>query len=287
MIKKVSVVVPAYNEEGAVGEQLSEIQDVMKESGWEYEIIVINDGSTDKTLNEIKNYDVRIINFPKNRGYGASLKAGIKEAKYPYVCITDADGTYPSKSIPNLLAEIHNYDMVVGARISEKAQIPISRKPAKWFLRKLASYLAGQNIPDLNSGLRVMRKEIVQKYYHILPPGFSFTTTITLSMLCNDYQVCYQTIDYYQRKGTSKIRPTDAYHFLLLVLRTIVFFNPLKVFLPIGGLFFLLGLSKFIYDIFIGTLSETAIMGFLGAFIFWAIGLLSDQIARVGLGNGA
>lgn len=284
--RSVSIIIPAYNEENGVGKQISDLQEVMERSGWDYEIIVVNDGSTDGTLQEIEKHDVTVISFPQNRGYGASLKAGIARSKVENILITDADGTYPTEIIPDLLEKIEDYDMVVGARIGENVKIPWERKPAKWFLRKLSSYLAGQNIPDLNSGLRVMKKPIVERFLHILPSGFSFTTTITLSMLCNDYLVYYHPIEYAKRTGSSKIKPTDAYHFLFLILRTIIFFNPLKIFLPFGALFFLIGLFKFILiDISIGNFSETSMIGFLAAFIIWAIGLLSDQIARVGLGK--
>ena len=163
-------------------------------------------------------------------------------------------------------------------------QVPFSRRPAKWFLRKLAGYVAGQHIPDLNSGLRVMKKAIVERFSFILPSGFSFTTTITLSMLCNDYLVYYHPINYHKRVGRSKIRPVDAYHFLLLILRTIIFFNPLRVFLPLGAALFTVGIGKFVYDLFLDNLSETAVLGVLGAFIIWGMGLLSDQISRVGFG---
>lgn len=284
-LKSISVVIPAYNEEKAIGNQIEKVRAEMEKTRLNYELIVVDDGSTDSTLNEISQHDVKALHFPYNRGYGAALKAGISAAKSEYVLIIDADGTYPVEAIPEMLEKASEYDMVVGARIGMKVHIPWARKPAKWFLRKLASYLAEQEIPDLNSGMRIMKKKVVEKYFHILPSGFSFTTTITLALLCNDYLVCYHPIEYAPRVGDSKIRPVDAYHFLLLILRTIIFFNPLKIFLPFGAAFFLLGLGKFIYDLFIGNLSETAIMGFLGAFVFWAIGLLSDQIARVGLGH--
>ncbi|MDX1648481.1 MAG: glycosyltransferase family 2 protein, partial [Myxococcota bacterium] len=178
-------------------------------------------------------------------------------------------------------------DMVVGARVGENVAIPAVRRPAKWFLGRLASYLAGRPIPDLNSGLRAMRRDLVQRYEHILPSGFSFTTTITLAALCRDHLVRYETIDYHARLGDSKIRPRHAFDFLLLIVRTIVYFNPLKVFLPLGALFFAAGLAKGVYDVVIGNLSESAIFAFLAAGLVWAVGLLSDQISRVGMRPGA
>jgi len=284
MKNQVSIVIPAYNEEQGVSKQIMAIHEVMESSNWNYELILVDDGSTDSTIEEIKKHDVKIIRLPENRGYGAALKEGIFKAENDLIVITDADGTYPADAIPELLAKSNGYDMIVGARITNDAKLPWERRPAKWILRKLASYLAGYKIPDLNSGLRVMKKPVIERFFHILPSGFSFTTTITLCMLCNDYLVHYHPISYAERIGKSKIRPIDTYHFFLLILRTIILFNPLKIFLPFGTLFFLLGFAKLVFvDFPLRNVSETAVLGFLAAFIIWAIGLLSDQIARVGL----
>ena len=281
-VREISIVIPAYNEENAVAEQIAKIQQVMNGQGTAYEIIVVDDGSRDNTVQEASKSDVQVIQHIKNKGYGASLKTGIRAARYDYVAIIDADGTYPAEALPSMLEIGGAYDMVVGARIQPNAHIPTIRKPAKWFLRVLAGYLAGETIPDLNSGLRIMKKSVVEQFFYILPSGFSFTTTITLSMLCNDYMVQYIPIDYFKRIGKSKIRAVDAYHFFLLILRTIVYFNPLKVFLPVGAVFFLTGFGKLIYDLTKGNVSETAEIGLLGAFSLWGLGLLSDQIARMG-----
>jgi hypothetical protein len=161
--------------------------------------------------------------------------------------------------------------------------IPLERRPAKAFLRKLASYLSGMHIPDINSGLRLMRKDLIKRYEHLLPQGFSFTTTITLASTVNGHQVEYVPIDYLARLGESKIRPRHAYDFTLLILRTIVFFNPLKVFIPFGAMLFVAGTAKFIYDIYKDNLSESAVLGLLGALIVWAVGLLADQNSRVAM----
>ncbi len=282
----VSVVIPAFNEAGAIEESVRSVLSVMQNSGIDFELIVVDDGSTDRTGELSEAAGAQVLMLPENRGYGAALKAGIARAKHEIIVITDADGTYSAESIPVLLAELGEYDMVVGARIGENVAIPLVRRPAKWFLRRLASYLAGRAIPDLNSGLRVMRKSLVKRFEHLLPSGFSFTTTITLASLCSGALVRYSPIDYHERIGESKIRPVHAAEFLLLILRTIVYFNPLKVFLPAGGIFFLGGLVKFIYDVYIGNFSETALLGFLGAAILWAVGLLSDQISRISLRPG-
>jgi glycosyltransferase involved in cell wall biosynthesis len=282
----VSVVIPAFNEAGAIEESVRSVLSVMQNSGIDFELIVVDDGSSDQTGELSEAAGAQVLMLPENRGYGAALKAGIARAKHEIIVITDADGTYSAESIPVLLENLGEYDMVVGARIGENVAIPLIRRPAKWFLTRLASYLAGRAIPDLNSGLRVMRKSLVKRFEHLLPSGFSFTTTITLASLCSGALVRYSPIDYHERIGESKIRPSHAVEFLLLILRTIVYFNPLKVFLPMGGVFFLGGLVKFIYDIYIGNFSETALLGFLGAAILWAVGLLSDQMSRIGLRPG-
>jgi glycosyltransferase involved in cell wall biosynthesis len=280
--RQVSVVIPAFNEAAHVLDQVRAVQDVLRASGWEHEVIVVDDGSTDGTAEKAAQAPgVRVLRRRRNRGYGAALKLGIEAARYGWILITDADGTYPTAAIPTLLAQAEGSDMVVGARIGTSVSIPFARRPAKAFLRWLASYLAGQRLPDINSGLRLMRADLVRRYEHLLPSGFSFTTTITLAAACNDHIVEYVPIDYHARLGESKIRPRHAYDFALLILRTIVFFNPLKVFMPLGALLAAAGLAKLAYDILLDNLSESTLLGLLGALIVWAVGLLADQNARI------
>ncbi|HET6680161.1 MAG TPA: glycosyltransferase family 2 protein [Gemmatimonadaceae bacterium] len=279
--QSVSVVIPAFNEAAHVAEQIRAVQGVMDTLDWRYEIIVVDDGSADGTAEAAATTGARVLRRRPNRGYGASLKLGIRAAQYDWILITDADGTYPVEAIPRLLADADANSMVVGARTGASVQVPIERRPAKWFLRKLASYLAGQPLPDINSGLRLMRKSLVSRYEHLLPSGFSFTTTITLSAACNGHPVAYVPIDYHARLGESKIRPRHAYDFTILILRTIVFFNPLKVFIPLGGVLALAGGAKFVYDIYRDNLSESAVLALLGALVVWSVGLLADQNARM------
>lgn len=279
----VSVVIPAYNEAGHVADEVRSVVRVLEGEAWEYEILVVDDGSSDDTASEAARAGARVLRHPANMGYGAALKRGIDAAAHEWVLITDADGTYPAESIPGLLALADKHEMIVGARIGAEVHVPLSRRPAKWLLGRLASYLAGRELPDINSGLRLMRRRMVQRYLHILPSGFSFTTTITLAAACNDHPVTYVPINYRQRLGESKIRPRHAFDFTLLILRTIVFFNPLKVFIPLGGVLALGGLLKFCYDLTQGNLSESAVLGFLGALIVWAVGLLADQNARIAM----
>jgi glycosyltransferase involved in cell wall biosynthesis len=280
----VTVVIPAFNEEAGIASTLAELRGVLQGQGRPWEVVVVDDGSTDATAELARSEGADVVRLPQNRGYGAALKAGIARARFELVVITDADGTYPAAAIPALLEHAADYDMVVGARTGASVHVPAARRPAKWLLGRLASYLAGQAIPDLNSGLRVVRRRVVERYENLLPSGFSFTTTITLAVLVNDGLVRWHPIDYRPRLGASKIRPLHAFDFLMLILRTVVFFNPLKVFLPAGAVLFLIGFAKFVWDLFVGNFSETVVMGFLGAVVVWCVGLLSDQIARTGMG---
>ncbi|MEP7327227.1 MAG: glycosyltransferase family 2 protein [Gemmatimonadota bacterium] len=281
--RAVTVVIPAYNEAAHVAEQVRAVDRVMRTSGWTYEILVVDDGSADDTAEQAAGAGVRVLRRRRNRGYGAALKLGVGAAQYPWILITDADGTYPTEAIPQLLARGEVNSMVVGARTGETVKIPLVRRPAKAFLRWLASYLAGQHLPDINSGLRLMRKDLVRRYEHLLPDGFSFTTTITLAAACNAHPVEYIPINYLARLGQSKIRPRHAYDFTLLILRTIVFFNPLKVFMPLALAMTVGGLAKFAYDLTIDNLSESAVLLFLGALITFSLGLLADQNARMAI----
>ena len=278
-----SVVIPAFNEGPHVAAQVKAVLVALRESGWQHELIVVDDGSRDDTAQQASDAGARVLRQPRNLGYGAALKCGIARARHPWILITDADGTYPVAAIAGLLARASKNEMVVGARIGADVHIPMSRRPAKWCLTKLASHLSGVAIPDLNSGLRLMRKSLVQRYEHLLPQGFSFTTTITLACACNGHAMEFVAIDYLKRLGASKIRPRHAYDFLILILRTSILFNPLKVFLPLGGLLAVVGLAKFVYDCFLDNLSESAVLALLGALIVWAVGLLADQNSRMAL----
>ncbi|MFQ5689197.1 MAG: glycosyltransferase [Gemmatimonadota bacterium] len=281
--REVSVVIPAFNEAAHVADEVRAVRETLERTGWRYEVIVVDDGSGDGTARAAAATGVRVLRHARNMGYGAALKRGIEAARYGWILITDADGTYPADSISSLLDAAPENDMVVGARIGRRVKVPLIRRPAKWLLRRLASYLAGQRLPDLNSGLRLMRRSLVQRYVTLLPSGFSFTTTITLAAACNGHPVQYVPIDYRARLGDSKIRAWHAYEFTLLILRTIVFFNPLKVFIPVGGVLALAGTAKFIYDITLDNLSESAVLAYLAALIIWMVGLLADQNARIAM----
>lgn len=253
MTEPVTILIPAYNEANAIVPTIKKVQETLRMAGLQGEIVVVDDGSSDGTGTAVaQNADehVRLIQHPHNRGYGAALKTGIRRAQYNNIIITDADGTYPIDMIPTLAEELEKYDMVVGARTGQTVQIPRSRRPAKWALTWLANYLSGMEIPDLNSGLRGFKRDIVVGYFRMLPSGFSFTTSITLALLTNDYNVLYIPIDYFQRTGKSKIKPVrDTINFFSLVVRVVLMYRPLRVFVPLAAFFVLLSLIKVIYDI--------------------------------------
>jgi len=208
------------------------------------------------------------------------LKTGIMAASHNLILITDADGTYPVEYIPELVAGLETADMVVGARMGKNVAIPLVRRPAKWVLNKLANYVTGTRIPDLNSGMRAFRKNIARQYFAILPDQFSFTTTITLAMLCDNYAVRYIPVDYLPRQGKSKIVPWDAASFAVLILRTATMFRPFRVFLPIVGFCLAYGSIKMAIDMVRDpNISASALGAFMSALIVLLIGLLADGVA--------
>ena len=278
-----SLVLPVYNEEQGILATLDHLQKTLMASGCKYEIVAVNDGSTDGT-DEILSYcdDIRVIKHNKNRGYGAALKTGIRHAKYPLIVITDADGTYPNERIPELVALATQADMVVGSRTGAKVRYPLIRRIPKWFLIHFAEWVTMQHIPDLNSGLRVFRKSVVARFLNILPDTFSFTTTITVAMLTNNYVVHYEPIDFHHRLGKSKIKPIrDTLRFIQLILRTGVYFAPLRVFLPVATVFFIGFLITLSQDVFIRhDLTERTLILLVSSTQLGMFALLADMIDK-------
>ncbi|MFA9230336.1 MAG: glycosyltransferase family 2 protein [Microgenomates group bacterium] len=278
-----SVVIPAYNEEHAVLATVRDVQACLDPTGIEYEIIVIDDGSVDGTLAQAQSSGATVLANQTNLGYGATLKRGVRHASHEYVAIMDADGTYPARYLPQFLALCRDQDMIVGDRGAAMKNVPLIRRPAKFMLNKLASFLAERRLNDINSGLRVFRKSELIPFLPLLPQNFSFTTTITLCMSCNGKRMMYVPIDYGKRVGKSKIRAVDFINFIILVLRVIMLFNPLRIFIPLGLVLIGIGSTKLIYDIYMDNLSETTIFAFLAAIMIWSLGLIADMISRLHL----
>jgi glycosyltransferase involved in cell wall biosynthesis len=277
----VSIVIPAYNEEVAIGKVLGEVEGAMADSPQSWEIIVVDDGSTDRTAGAVRGDATRLLRHERNRGYGAALKTGIRHARYDTIVITDADGTYPNERIPELLSHLGEYDMVVGARTGEDVRVPLLRRPAKWALNQLANYLADMTIPDLNSGLRAMRRDVLLKFFNMLPAGFSFTTTITLAMLTSNYNVKYMPINYRQRLGQSKIKPVkDTLNFVVLIVRVILFFAPLRILGALGMVLLLAGSAKLLHDLWFYRfhVATSTIVILMTALQVIVLGLVADLI---------
>jgi glycosyltransferase involved in cell wall biosynthesis len=247
----VTVVLPVFNEVGHLEKEVQRTRDALDASDYTYEIIVIDDGSTDGSTELLQTIDgIRLFSFAQNRGSGSARKYGTLAARGRYVVWTDTDMTYPNDDIPELVDQIEGFDQVVGARRTEEGTVKLLRKPAKWFIRKLASYLTGVKIPDLNSGLRAMRTDVARQFVHLLPRGFSCVTTITMAFLSNGYSVKYVPIDYAKRAGESKFHWwADTRRYLMQVVRMVLSWNPLKILMPPAVILGLIGVGKVVFDI--------------------------------------
>jgi glycosyltransferase involved in cell wall biosynthesis len=285
----ISVVVPCFNESDAIRSIVSGLETVVREIGGE--IVVVDDGSTDGTteiLDKIASDGsaddsiVRVIHHRRNLGYGAAIKSGVRRARYQWIVITDADGTYPNDRIGDLVSEAANADMVVGARTQGDGGQPLLRRMAKAVLRAHCSWLVGEPIPDMNSGLRIFRKSVFEKFAKILPDGFSLTTTITVAMMRSRYRVVFLPIRYSERVGRSKIRPLrDTLGFLQLIARTGMYFAPLRVLLPLATLLMLGFVGSVSYDLFVlHNLTDKTILLFLFTVNTVLFGMLADMIDK-------
>ena len=289
---KASIVIPCYNERDAIRSTLEEIfHKLDKSQEADVDVIVVNDGSSDgseQVLNSIQqefgSYPLTIVHHKRNHGYGASLKTGIRKSQSEYICITDADGTYPNNRILELIniTREKELDMLVGARVGADVSYSKIRSIPKMILVPWVSFLCGSDVPDMNSGLRVFRRELALEFLKLLPDGFSFTTTITICLLRNKYMVEYLPISYTRRIGKSHIKPIkDTLRFTQLILRTGMYFAPLRLLSPLFiGLAILFVLSG-IYDIAIlSNLTEkTLLFGFTSLNIFM-FALLADMIDK-------
>ena len=285
-ISKFSLILPIYNEEKIIEKSIDQILKLQSDNNYLFEIIIVNDGSSDTTHEILKKFkqndNLKIIDHSKNYGYGRALKTGISQSTYETIFITDIDGTYPNDRIVEFFLEFssNNFDMLVGSRSLMNSGIPLIRKPPKYLINKLANYLVRFKIPDLNSGFRIFKKSLYQQYQHLLPDGFSFTSTITLAFLSELKKVEYKSINYEKRVGKSKIHPIkDTFNFVILILRVMIYFNPLRIFVPLSLITFFIGFVLLIYRILEGGqfLAATIILLFL-SMNFMLLGLLADLI---------
>lgn len=255
----VTIVLPCFNEGEHVLREIDRITASMNASEFTYELLCIDDASTDNTLEVLNDAatryaNIRVMPFRRNGGSGTARRIGTQQAYGEIVVWTDADMTYENERIPDLvriLRDDDSYDQVVGARTTEEGTHKWARVPAKWLIRKIAERLSNQKIPDLNSGLRAFRREVSLPYLRLLPPGFSCVTTITLAFLSNQHDIKYVPTSYAKRAGESKFHfVRDAYRYILQVLRMVMYFDPLKVMMPPALWLFVIGIVKGIIDVF-------------------------------------
>jgi len=286
-----TVVLPCFNEQDHVLKELERITAALDSSRLSYEILAIDDASTDGTLAVLREAaermpHVQVLAFRRNGGSGTARRIGTLRARGEIVVWTDADMTYPNERIPELVELLladPSYDQVVGARTSEEGTHKWLRVPAKWLIRKIAERLSNQKIPDLNSGLRAFRRSVALPYLRLLPNGFSCVTTITLAFLQNQHDVHYVPISYAKRAGTSKFHFVhDAYRYILQVLRMIMYFDPLKVLMPLALWLLGLGVVKAVVDMVRHPFyfpANTVLLVMAGLLI-GSMALLADLIVR-------
>jgi len=276
----ISIILPCYNEEACVLDVLAEASAALKEAGVTHEFIVVDDGSTDGTYEKLNGSDLpdKVIRHRTNRGYGASIKTGMREASHGYIMVIDGDGQHPPDSLLALIREAEDFDMVIGARTRQGSHH--WRMPGKAVLRRVAEVLSGVRIPDVNSGLRLMRKAEALEYMHLCSDQFSFSTSMTLAFLGDRLAVKFVPVDVRGRQGgASRVRISTGFSALMLILRTIGTFNPLKIFMPPSVILFLVGLAMLAWGLVRGNVNDAAVLCLVSSMILFCFGLLADQMA--------
>lgn len=279
---EISVVIPVYNEARTVGADIAVIKDALEKGGYDFEILVIDDGSTDDSREVSEKAGARVIAHRKNKGVGGARKTGLRQASGSLIVMTDGDSTYPNGDVVRLIDGMADCDMIVGHRARQYGPRRPLKKLAKWLILKLACWVSGEEIPDLNSGFRAFRREDALRFMAILPDTHSWVSTITLAFLTNGLDVKYIAIDYYERPGKSTFHPiVDTYNYLLMIIRTITYFRPLKVFLPVTLVFFAIGIFRLVYDIFVfGNIKDFSILTLLIGILIGMLGLLAELIVK-------
>lgn len=277
----ITVLLPAWNEEAAVGPVIREVRAVMAGRTENYEILLIDDASTDGTAATAEALGARVVRRALQGGSGASRKTGVREARGPLIVMMDTDGSYDAADIPKLLALFPRWDQVNGDRASEKGTLKALRVPAKWFIRRVAILLAGRHIPDLNTGLKAFKREPMLRYLWVVPDGFSCVTSMTLAFMTNGQAVTWVPVNYRPRIGVSKFRPfRDGARYLATVVRMVTYFRPLRVFGPLGLLLIAGSVAKGVHDLAVVEkgLQESTIVLSVGGLLVLLLGLLADLI---------
>jgi len=281
---EVSVVLPVYNEALNIRRLLAEVRGVMDGLGLTYEIIAVDDGSDDGTSDILHEVDyVRTITSPYNKGNGATVKAGIRNARGRLIILMDGDGQHDPSSIPELLEKSDRYELVIGARADGTAQA-LHRRLANIFYNKLASYVSGHKVEDLTSGFRVAHRDKIARFIPLFPNGFSYPATSTLAFLRSGFSVAFVPVAMRKREGKSKISlPRDGIRFVLIVIKTISLFNPLRIFLPASALCIALGVGHALFKIVVqgNRYTNLSILFISTGVLIFFIGLVSEQIAML------
>jgi len=281
----VSVVLPVYNEATHLAAEVERVRAGLDQSPFTYEIIVVDDGSTDGSTDQLRQMQgIKLVVLPENRGTGTARRVGTRAARGRVVVWTDVDMTYPNDEIPRLVKELEGFDQVVGARTSEQGTHRFARVPAKWLLRRLASYLAEVNIPDLNSGFRAFRRSVGEQFLYMLPKGFSCVSTMTMAFLANGYSVKYVPIEYRRRSGRSKFHWwRDTRRYLTQIIRLVMSYQPLRIFIPLGVALAGTGTGKLVFDLLDHPfrVATNTLLIIFSALQFLVVGLLADLVVHM------
>jgi len=282
-IPDISIILPAFNEEAIISSVVQKVKDVLATKVQVFEILVIDDGSTDNTAEQAENSGARVIRHPYNIGNGAAIKTGIRNARGNILVMLDADGQHPPEDIPRLLEKIGPYDMAVGARKSS-SESAIHRDLANYVYNCLASYVSNHKIKDLTSGFRAIKANVARGFVYLLPNKFSYPTTITLATIRSGRAVTYIPIQGRKRVGKSKIRLLrDGIQFLLIILKIATFFSPLKVFIPTSAMMFLTGFGYGLFKVLVlnTPYGPTSAMLMTMSLVIFMVGLVSEQVAQL------
>ena len=278
----ISVIIPVHNEAQVIVRTVERVIDTLSRLGRPWEIIIVDDGSTDETLQKIENLEIKVVAHPYNIGNGAAIKTGIRHASGEIIVMMDGDGQHDPLDIPKLIKDIGPYDMVVGARTNWLEQSKI-RTFANHSYNLFATYVTHFLIRDLTSGFRAIKCNVLKRFTYLLPNTFSYPTTLTLSLLRAGHSLKFEPIEARERTGKSKIRLlSDGVRFLLIIFKIATFFSPLRIFLPFCLLFFMAGVTNYAYTYHTTRrLTNMSVLCFIATFLFFLLGLVSEQIAQL------